>query len=170
MDNREPRFLTCYTASFRGNVADPFLAEKGFAGGLVVFAIPHYGVMFRCRASGSVIDLEFGAFFALLKFIRTNLGEQEIKAVKTLSSNPEFVFAFTGKSPHLVDNEERSRLLRDYGREFTLAVGYVKAIENPALSSPTEFPSLPQGAAIKIDTAAYNRKPAIKPFFRGIDL
>ncbi len=167
----EPRFLKCYTASFLGSSMDSLLAEKGFARGLIIFAIPDFGILFRCRALGSAVDLEFAAYFALLRFIKTRLADQKIKAVQVYSSNPEFVFSFTGKSRHLKGNEERSKLLREYGREFTLAVGYVRPADNRALISPGDFPSMPANASIELSPdQSERRKPAIKPFSRGIDI
>ena len=167
----EPRFLNCYTASFLGNTMDPLLAEKGFARGLIVFAIPDFGILFRCRALGSAIDLEFAAYFALLRFVKTRLADQQIKAVQVLSSNPEFVFSFAGKSRHLLDNEERSKLLKDYSRDFKLAVGYIRPSDNRALISPGDFPSMPDGVRIELAPDKFEtRKPAIRPFSKGIDL
>ncbi len=167
----EPRFLKCYTASFVGSTMDPLLAEKGFARGIIIFAIPEFGILFRCRALGTATDLEFAAYFALLRFIKTRLADQQVKAVQVLSSNPEFVFSFTGKSVHLNNNEERKKLLREYGREFKLAVGYIRPTDNKALISPGDFPSMPAGARIELSPdQSERRQPAIKPFSKGIDL
>ncbi|MBU2534532.1 MAG: hypothetical protein KKB37_17470, partial [Alphaproteobacteria bacterium] len=161
----ELRYLKCYTASFLGNTMDPLLAEKGFARGLIIFAVPDYGILFRCRALGSAVDLEFAAYFALLRFIKTRLSDQQVKAVQVYSSNPEFVFSFTGKSRHLNNNEERRRLLREYGREFKLAVGYIRPVDNKALISPGDFPSMPVGARIELSPdQSETRTPSIKPF------
>lgn len=166
----EPKYLKCYIATSCREAADPYLAERGFAAGVVSFAIPDYGILFRCRVSGAPIDLEFGAYFALLRFIRTRLSQEKIKAVQVHSSNPEFVFAFSGKSPHLVKDEERRRLLNEYSREFTLAVGYIPPLDNRAVLSPVDLPSVPQGAKIALSPGTPERRPAIRPFRRGVDL
>ncbi len=167
----EPKFLKCYITTSNREAADSYLSERGFAPGVVSFAIPDYGILFRCRASGASVDLEFGAYFALLRFIKTRLAKEKIKAVQVLSSNPEFVFAFTGKSPHLVKDEERRRLLNDYSREFTLAVGYVPQLDNRAVLSTADLPSVPQGAKFTLTPdGASERRPAIRPFRKGVDL
>ena len=163
--------LKCYIAAVQRGTADRYLAEKGFAGGVVVFAIPDYGILFRCRADGEAVDLEFGAFFALLRFIKTRLSAEKIRSVQIFSSHPEFVFAFTGKSRHLNGEGERTRLLREYSREFTIAVGFIKPSENASLLSPVDMPSLPVGAKNVLTPEKFgNRKPAIKPFSRGLEL
>jgi len=141
--DRKQTFTKCYIATFNGNLADPYLKDIGFADGMISFAVPDYGVLFRCRAHGSVIDLEFGAFFALLEFLKSRLSDQDIKAIQIMSSNPEFVFSFTGKKESIQQNQERARLLTKYSREYTIAISYVKPIDNRALLSPADYASLP---------------------------
>ncbi len=171
MNKDEPRFLKCFIAAIHRRSTDEFLVEKGFADGLVVFAIPDYGIMFRCRAQGSMVDLEFGAFFALLRFIKTRLSDQDVKAVHVFSSHPELVFAFTGRSRHIIGNEERQRLLRQYGREFKIAVGFVKPHENQAHLSPADMPAVPKGTRLDLDPRKYgNNIPRISDIHKGIDL
>lgn len=167
----EPRFLTCHIAGVTPGTADRYLADRGFAPGMVSFAIPDYGILFRCRASGNPVDLEFGAYFALLRFVKTRLAGEKVKAIKVLSSNPEFVFSFTGKGRHLEENEERKRLLREFGEVYTLAVGYVRSLDNRALVSAVDTPTMPVGASIALgpDPGA-DRRPSIRPFRRGVDL
>jgi hypothetical protein len=151
--------------------ADRFLKGKGFAGGVVTFAIPDYGILFRCRVEGDAVEMEFGAFFALLRFIKTRLADEKIKAVQVLSSQPEFVFAFTGKTRHLDSDSERARLLREYSRDFTLGVAFVKPHENLANISATDMPSLPRDAKNVLKPEQFGkRKPAFRPFNRGLDI
>ena len=169
--DKDLRFVKCYTGAYFSGGIDPMLAANDFARGVILFAIPDYGILFRCRAHGSLVDLEFGAFFGLLRFIKTHLGEEGIKAVKVLSSNPEFVFAFTGKSRHLTGNQKREKLLREYSREFTMAMAYIKRADNKVFLSPADFPSMPAGARVRFQPRQFaNRKPRIRPFYRGIDL
>ncbi|MEA2030238.1 MAG: hypothetical protein U9N55_01405 [candidate division Zixibacteria bacterium] len=140
---RKQTFIKCYTAAFNGDLADPYLTDIGFANGMISFAVPDYGVLFRSRAHGTMIDLEFGAFFALLAFLKSRLSDQDIKAVQIMSSNPEFVFSFTGKKENIQQNKERARLLTEYSREYTIAISYVKPIDNRSFLSPTDYASLP---------------------------
>ena len=166
--DKKPTFLKCYTAAFNNCLNDPYLADIGFAGGMISFAVPDYGVL-RCRAHGSVLDLEFGAFFALLRFLKTRLSDQKIKAVQVMSSNPEFVFSFSGKRQSLAMHKERVRLLRDYSRQFVLAVGYVKSVENRSLLSPTNYASLPTHTEISLKPdPSESHKSGFKPIRKGI--
>ncbi|MBU8934195.1 MAG: hypothetical protein KOO62_09340 [candidate division Zixibacteria bacterium] len=169
--DKKPTFIKCYTAAFNNSLNDPYLTDIGFAGGMISFAVPDYGVLFRCRAHGSVLDLEFGAFFALLRFLKTRLSDQKIKAVQVMSSNPEFVFSFSGKRQSLTQDKERARLLLEYSRQFALAVGYVKQVENRSLLSPANYASLPTNTEISLKPdPSDSRKSGFKPIRKGIRL
>ncbi|HOP07357.1 MAG TPA: hypothetical protein PLF13_08715 [candidate division Zixibacteria bacterium] len=161
--------VKCYLAGIINSEMDPDLQDRGFCRGMLVFAIPTLGILFRCRARGERIDLEFGAFFALLKFLKSKLGEERIRQLQVYSSNPEFVFAFTGKTRHLAPDSERMKLVKEYSRHFQIAVALVKSSDNLALASTADFPSLPadRSIAIKRDSAD-SESPQFKPFQRGI--
>jgi len=161
----------CYTAAFHNTKIDPYLEQKGFTHGLVAFSVPAFGVLFRCRAQGTLIDLEFAAFFALLKFIKTRLAEAKVKALTILSSNPEFVFSFTGNSRHLETGSERARLLSEYAREFRLSIAFTEPFGNKALISPADYPSLPDPNAVRLRPDREDlKKTGFRPFQRAVKL
>ena len=161
--------LRCYIAGFNNSRLDPFLESRGFSRGMVCFAIPAYGILFRCRTEGRVVDLEFGAIFSLLEFINTKLKDEKIKSVQIYSSNPEAVFAFTENSPHMREGSPRRLLLNGYAKKMKIAVGYVKPNDNRALISPAEYPSLPadKSVALHIDSRDLKRVE-FKPFQTGV--
>jgi len=163
--------LQCYIAAFNNTRLDPFLESRGFSKGMVCFAIPAYGILFRCRSQGRVVDLEFGAIFSLLEFIKTKLQGEKIKSVQVYSSNPELVFAFTENSPQMRKGSARRLLLNEYARLMKIAVGYVKPADNRALISPAEYPSLPadKTVALNFDSSDLKRLD-FKPFQKGIKI
>ena len=158
-----------FIGSIERPVTDSYLAQQGFGRGLILFALPDYGVVFKCLAEGRLIDLEFGAFFALLKFAETSLAGEKIKHLKILSSNPEFVFAFTGRSSHLIAGSARERLLKEHAAKLKFDVAYIEPWLNQTRFSPAEFPSLPAGKEVKIITNL-TRPGAVgfKPIQKGI--
>ena len=166
---KEP--IVCHISSYRNRDIDPVLERNGFCHGMVTFAIPSLGILFRCRADGARLDLEFGGFFSLLKFIKTSLKDEKISNIRVLSSDAEFVFAFTGNSHHLVKGSERDRLLREYAKGLKISVGYVEPHRNQTLISPDDYPSIPtdRQASLKPDPEDA-RKAQFKPFQRGIQL
>lgn len=161
----------CFIAAFENRTIDARLDELGFSHSILLFALPDLGVLFRCRASGEMIDLEFGAMFALLKFIKDKLPSTGIKKVEILSSNPELVFAFTGKSRHLEPGTKRMKMLREYSKAFQIQVGFVESHKNQALARAIDYPSLPKGQTIPIlPKHGASQKIVFKPFQRGLSL
>ena len=163
--------VKCFIVGLKPKSIDPVLEAHGVVGGLVVFSIPELGILFRCRAEGEQIDLEFGALFALLKFIKTKLSDRKIKQLHIFSSNPEFVFSFTGNSCHLQPESGRIKLLAEFNREFHMAVSFIDAINNLALVSPADYPSMPESKSFNLSPdKPESTKPRFEPLHRGIKL
>lgn len=165
---KEP--VKCYVAALRNQKIDSILECHGFAKGVISFAIPDYGILFRCRTEGSLIDLEFVALFALLEFLKTRLKDEKLNNILILSSNPEFIFSFAGNSGHLEPGTARRRLLDEFASMAKLAVRYIKGVENKALVSPADCPSMPidQNISLKPSTGD-SEKSEFKPFQRGVE-
>lgn len=166
---KKSRILKCYISSFNNPQIDPYLDELGFTTGMVCFAIPDYGILFRCRAKGENLDLEFGSFFALLGFIKTKLKDQEIQAVQVMSSNPYFVFSFTGYKDIINKNKERRKLLENYRKRYSITVAYIRPEDNKGLLSLSDYASLPVHYKIPFKPdLSESRKIKIMPFNPGI--
>lgn len=155
---KQPRPLTCYIAALHRPPSDPHIAAVGARSAIVTFTIPDYGILFRARADGNLIDLHFKALFGLLGFIRNRLEGEKIAAVRVLSSNAEFVFGLSAESRYLRAGEKRRRLLRKFRRELTLSVEYVRSIDNQAMLSPADLPPLPKGARIALAPSSHHHK------------
>jgi len=165
------RPVECFIGGYRNDRIDPVLSQQGLCHGLVVFAIPSLGIMFKCRAEGDSVELEFGAFFSLLKFIKTKLAEEKIASVRVFSSNPQFVFAFTGNSRYMAPGSTRQKLLKEYAGNMQIAVGYVEPYKNKTIISPADYPSLPVGQkSTLIPDLNESKKAEFRPFQRGVKL
>ena len=163
--------LKCFVVGMNHAGIDPALESQGVANGIMMFSIPEFGIIFRCRAAGQPVDLEFGALFALSKFIQSKLADQKIKKLHIFSSNPEFVFSFAGNSRHLKADTERMRLLTKFNHEFQMAVSFIDAIKNQALVSPADYPSMPAGRTVDLKKDDGDRsKPRFRPVQKGIKL
>ncbi|RKX23594.1 MAG: hypothetical protein DRP45_10155, partial [Candidatus Zixiibacteriota bacterium] len=90
----------------------------GFAQGMILFAIPEHGLLFKCCAEGDSLDLEFGAFFAALRFINESLAGEKIKQVRVHTSNPVFLSAVTNGSRQVTGNPKRKKMLDKIRSEF----------------------------------------------------
>lgn len=163
--------LGCYIASLVNPEIEPYLEERQFCHGLVIFSIPEYGILFRCRAEGDEIDLEFASLFSLLKFLKTRLPNQKISSVLVHSSNPEFVFSFRPNSKHLTPGSSREKLLKEYLVSVQLQVTLVEPRKNRALHSPADYPSMPSDRpSILKPSRSDSERSEFKPFQRGIKL
>ncbi|MBU0984294.1 MAG: hypothetical protein KKA42_10525 [candidate division Zixibacteria bacterium] len=167
---KKDRPLNCFVASRSEGPLEPALADEGLCRGMVLFAIPDYGVLFKCRAEGEGIDLEFAAFFALLKFVKTSLPNEQIKSLQVNSSNAAFVFSFSG-GRHLANNTAHRKLLTELLTRFTVSIAHIEPLKNKALLPASEYPSIPEDRKIdiKADWPEIGRGE-IKPFQRGISL
>jgi hypothetical protein len=169
--SKEKPPMQCYIATFRNGRIDPDLQKRGFSLGMIVFAIPELGILFRCRADGDLVDLEFGAFFALLKFIKSRLPDLKVPRVQVLSSNPEFVFAFTGNTRHLKKGTARYNLVAEYQKRHQIIISYCDPLKNKALVPASEYPALPEDRRIGLKPEPMERsRPELKPFQRGLRL
>lgn len=167
----KPLPLEIHIGSSYNHTIDPKLEASGFAHGLLAFSYPSLGISFKCRAKGSKLDLEFGAFFSALKFVQTKLKDQKITKVRICSSLPEFVFSFAPGSRHMTPDSTRYKMLKEYVKSFKIEVSFVEFHLNQTRLSPGDFPLLPKGQSpvLKPD---YNdlKKVACRPFQKGIQL
>ncbi len=138
---------------------------------MVAFAIPSLGILFKCRANGDPLELEFGSFFSLLKFIRTSLKEEKIDNIKVHSSSPEFVFAFTPNSKHMAEGSARKKMLLEYVKGIQVAISYVEQYKNKVRVALLDYPSVPEGKrAVLQPDFNETKKTSFKPFQRGVKL
>ena len=167
--SKEP--LDCYIGCFRRPLKEPYLRDNGFSRGMIQFAIPSHGVLFRCRADGSHLDLEFGALFALLRFVHTSLSNEKIKAVRVHSSHPELVFSVLHNSRQVRDDEQRLALMKKYRALFDIQVDYVPPHKNQTRLAPGDFPSTPLGQEPPIKPKnTGSRRPSFKSIQKGLHL
>ena len=163
--------VECHISSFVHPQMETYLEANGFARGMILFAIPGYGVLFKCRAQGRPVDLEFGAFFSLLRFKKKSLGKEKIKAVHVHSSNPEFVFALANSSDEVSKNLERQKMLAANMKNFQITVSYTAPVNNKTLVPPGQYPSTPEGQTppLKPDIKKQT-KTEFRPIQKGINL
>lgn len=164
-----PALLNCYIASLVRDSGDEYLKSRNLLSDLAIFAVPAYGILLKCPMVGEILDLEFAAFFALLKHLTTDLKEEKVKDIQVLSSNPQFVLSFTGQLPHLLEKTERRKLLLSYGRKLNISVGLVQTFRNQAFLPLPSFPSIPPGKdSLTMKFYAANSAPEFKRFQKGI--
>jgi hypothetical protein len=136
---------------------------------MILFAIPNYGVLFKCRAGGDLLDLEFGAFFALLRFVKTSLAGERIKTIRVNSSNPSFVFTLANRGPLIAARPGRRKMLEDYLSRFDIEVRLVPRHRNQARLSPIDLPAIPREQTSPLRTRARRRSRGhFRPIQKGL--
>lgn len=163
--------LDCYIASVCDRLSDKALARAGFSRGLLLFAIPDMGIMFRCRADGSAKALEYGALLALLHFIKSDLSEEKIERLLVLSSNPDIVFGLGREEDSADQTSSFQSLYAELSGKYKLTVAYIDPLRNHAFCPAADFPSLPKGTipSLRPDRKKW-QKLSFKPLQMGIRL
>ena len=164
------RTKDCYIASYQIPNLDPYLKQNGFFSGMILFAIPDFGIQFRCRADGQHIDLEFAAFFSLLDFAQNDLSAEKIKSILVYSSHPEFIFAFTGDSKHMPARSARFKKVQEYYKKIKTAISYIRPTQNRALMPAADYPTVPDSAGILLPKASELNKSSFGPWRKGLRL
>lgn len=163
--------LKCYISSFIKPKIDANLERYGVSKGMLAFAIPNFGVQFKCRTSGKLLEMEFAAFFALLEFLTSKLSDEKISKVHVLSSLPHFIFSFGGNSDLLKSGSPYRKILEGYSKKLIISVGYVKPQLNDALKPASSFPALPREKKINLKLSKSELfKTEFKSIQRGIKL
>lgn len=163
--------LNCFVATLVRDRCDAYLNSHQLDSDLAIFAIPDYGILLKCPMEGDILDIEFAAFFGLLRHITTDLSSQKIKDIQVLSSNPQFVLSFTGQLPHLIEEKERRKLLMSYSRKLTISVGLIETFRNQAFLPLVSFPSVPPSRdSISKQLKSSKTTPEFKKFQRGVRL
>jgi hypothetical protein len=163
------RILDCYIGALSRPFQEVYLEINGFTRGMVLFAIPSYGVLFKCRAGGDLLDLEFAAFFALLRFVKTSLAKERITTIRVHSSNPHFVFTLVNDGPLITARPGRRKMYEDYLSKFEIEVRLIPRCKNQARMSPTDLPSIPkeQTPPLKPRTGSRSRG-RFRPIQKGL--
>ncbi|MDD4052936.1 MAG: hypothetical protein PHR28_13705 [candidate division Zixibacteria bacterium] len=111
--------------------------------GTVSFAIPDYGILFRCRGEGTRTELEIIAFMSLLRFAEAN---KELFHKKELLIHTDFPFivyllndaeSATGKMGAVATRA------RQYAKEFIFQAVWVDPRDNRAAAPILDLPDLP---------------------------
>lgn len=161
--------VDCYLGSFVRPLEEAYLQANGFSHGMIMFAIPSQGILFKCRAEGNLLDLEFGAFFSLLRFIRTSLPKEKIKTVRVHSSNPEFVFTVMNEGPQLISRHRRHKMFRQYLNQFNVTVVLVPVRRNQTYTAPIDFPSIPKNQTSPLrPRPSENQRARFRPIQKGV--
>mgnify|MGYP001256758956 CR=1 FL=1 len=138
--------LKCYTSGRH-------LADGGNVG-TVSFAVPDYGLLFRCRGEGTRAELEIIALMSFLRFAEANKELFAKRDLQIYTDFPFIVFLLNGKIRLDGRLTVVATQIQQYSRELSFQVKWIDGQSNRAASSVGDIPVLPADAGITIKGSA----------------
>lgn len=136
--------------------------------GTISFAVPEFGILFRCMAAGSRDDLEIVAFLSLLKFAEHNADIFKEKELKILTDYSPLVHHLTDRARSATRGASTVReAAQKIARSFRYTVSLIGQDENRAAGSIIDIPAMPSGSTLKIKS--FDNLTVIPPALRRSD-
>ena len=108
--------------------------------GLVSFAIPDLGVLFKARYVGSHYELEYVGILALARFIESNNKAFGGQKISIFCSSPLLVYQMTQSTLCQREVEKHRSLALAYKQKLGFSLSWVPESENPAQSGMIDLP------------------------------
>lgn len=118
--------------------------------GVVSFAVPDYGILFRCQAEGSRADLEIIAFLSFLRFAEHNIEIFQKKELRIHTDFPVLVFVMNNKTGTGGGIEAVRREAKKSAKRLRFKVDLIDSKDNRAAGAVGDIPELPVGSDLKI--------------------
>ena len=119
--------------------------------GLISFAIPDLGVLFKTRDFGSHYQLEYKSLLALLRFIDANEKVFRNQKLNILASSPLLIYQMNENSLCQKEVEQDRNLALAYKRKLKFSVSWVPEGENRASGGMMDLPPLKKSLDLKFD-------------------
>ncbi len=119
--------MNCY---FYGSNLHPekLVRQKG----IISFAIPDYGVMFRAQYEGNRYECEYQAGIALIRFLQLNQAHFAGKGVKLLTDSPIVVYQVNNKLSAAGNLERLRDIIMYYKRRLGFELKWIPTKMNRA--------------------------------------
>jgi len=124
--------------------------------GIISFAIPDIGVVYRTKCKGDRIECEYMALFALLEFLDSNSETMTNQNLDLLGDSAVVVYQLNGKMPVFSRIIEYYKRIERYRDKLKFKVSWTPTSLNRAAMSLPDLP--PLNAKVKFDFSFTNRK------------
>lgn len=135
--------------------------------GIVSFAVPEYGILFRCQAEGSRIDLEVIALMIFLRFADHNIPIFGKKNLQILTDSPVLAFIMNHKSGGGKGVETVRKEAREFAKKMAFEIALIDSKSNRASKSVANIPEMPIGTNLRIKTLAPPTTPDLPGWHSG---
>jgi hypothetical protein len=132
----EPK-IKCFIAA-KSNHQDKSIRQKG----LVSFAIPDLGILFRTFYFGSHYELEYMSLLSLLRFIELNRPAFEKQKIDIYSTSSLLVYQVNQNVFCEKELEKHKNLAVAYKNTFNFSLSWVPQSENKAEKGMLDLPPL----------------------------
>ena len=139
----EPR-IKCYIAA-KTNLRDRSIRQNG----LISFAIPDLGILFRVRGLGSHYELEYLSLFSLLRFIDLNRSAFDNHKINIYSASSLLVYQVNQNAFCQKEVEKHKNLAVAYKNTLKFSLSWIPESENKAENGMLDLP--PPKEALKMD-------------------
>jgi hypothetical protein len=138
--------MKCY---FYGSVfdGDPLIRKIG----LISFAIPDFGIIYRGRWLGDLIECQYAALLALFKFAEHNDELFNNRKIEIYSDSSVVIYQLTRDSFVLRHIEPYYRLVQSYHERIPAKFRWLPVDDNPACHGLTGTPPIDPKINIKYD-------------------
>jgi hypothetical protein len=119
--------------------------------GLISFAIPDLGVLFKTRDFGSYHELEYKSLLLLLRFIEPNDKAFRNQKLSVLCSSPLLIYQMNENTLCQKEVEPDRNLALAYKRRLKFSLSWVPESENRALNGMMDLPPLKNSLDLKFD-------------------
>lgn len=108
--------------------------------GLVSFAIPDLGVLFKSKHLGSFYELEYMSLLSLLRFIELNHKAFEKLKISILCSSPLLVYQMSENTLCQGDLRQHRNMALAYKKKLNFSLSWVPESENRAQNGMMDLP------------------------------
>jgi hypothetical protein len=116
--------------------------EEKRQNGLVSFAIPDLGVLFKAQHFGSHYELEYISLLSLLRFIEKNYKAFEGQKLNVFCSNSLLVYQMSENTLCQKELERHRNLALAYKKKLKFSLSWVPESENRAQNGMMDLPPL----------------------------
>lgn len=108
--------------------------------GLVSFAIPDLGILFKSKYFGSYYELEYISLLSLLRFIELNQKAFDLQKINVLCSSSLIVYQLSENTLCQEELRKHRNLTLAYKQKFNFSVSWIPESENRAQNGMMDLP------------------------------
>ena len=146
----EPR-IKCFIAA-KTNSSDKNLRQNG----LVSFAIPDLGILFRASYFGSYYELEYMSLLSLLRFIEMNRSAFENQKIDIYCTSSILVYQVSQNAFCTKELEKHKNLAIAYKNILNFSLNWIPDGENRAEKGMLDLPPLKNSFKMSLQDKSFN--------------